>query len=239
MGKILVSIGAILAICAAAACGSTGGKSHAAAAASQSTTAASTPPASPSNSAPSLSRGTQAFVNQIRSGLGRPGYSNSGTDAQVASVGTQICNAREQGNTQAETISASHSVRTQWELSPKAVVRAAEKNICPSYVPKPPPKPKVVARFNGSGIQNTHSFTVPDSWHLSWEYWGCAGGSGNFIVDQYNTDGSPDANGASVNELGSGRGPVATYIYGDAGRHYFSVDSECSWSLAVVTGGRQ
>jgi hypothetical protein len=153
MGKILVSIGAILAICAAAACGSTGGKSHAAAAASQSTTAASTPPASPSNSAPSLSRGTQAFVNQIRSGLGRPGYSNSGTDAQVASVGTQICNAREQGNTQAETISASHSVRTQWELSPKAVVRAAEKNICPSYVPKPPPKPKVVARFNGSGIQ--------------------------------------------------------------------------------------
>jgi hypothetical protein len=41
----------------------------------------------------------------------------------------------------------------------------------------------------------------------------------------------------SVNELGSGRGPVATYAYGDGGAHYFSINTEgCSWSLAVVTG---
>jgi hypothetical protein len=56
-------------------------------------------------------------------------------------------------------------------------------------------------------------------------------------VNQNNTDGSPDLNGISVNELGSGGGPVATYAYGDAGTHYFSVNSECSWSLAVVIGG--
>lgn len=97
--------------------------------------------------------------------------------------------------------------------------------------------PQVIARFNGSGTENTRPFTVPDSWHLSWEYWACDGGTGNFIVNEDNTDGSADFNGISVNELGDGRGPVATYAYGDTGTHYFSVDSECSWSLAVVTGG--
>ncbi len=56
-------------------------------------------------------------------------------------------------------------------------------------------------------------------------------------MDEYNTDGSPDSNGISVNELGSGRGPVATYAYGDAGRHYLSVITEgCHWSLVPVTG---
>jgi hypothetical protein len=56
-------------------------------------------------------------------------------------------------------------------------------------------------------------------------------------VNESNTDGTLDFNGVSVNELGSGRGPVATYAYSDSGTHYFSVDSECSWSLAVVVGG--
>lgn len=97
--------------------------------------------------------------------------------------------------------------------------------------------PQVTARFNGSGTENTPPFTVPSSWHLSWAYWGCDGGTGNFIMEEDNTDGSTDYNGVSVNELGAGRGPVATYAYGDAGSHYFSVDSECSWSLAVVVGG--
>jgi hypothetical protein len=44
-------------------------------------------------------------------------------------------------------------------------------------------------------------------------------------------------NGVSVNELGTGRGPVATYAYGDAGTHYLSVNTEgCQWSLVPVTG---
>ena len=96
-------------------------------------------------------------------------------------------------------------------------------------------KGHAIARFNGSGTQNTASFTTPDNWALSWSYWGCSGGSGNFIVTEYNTDGSIDVNGVSVNELGSGRGPIATYAYGDAGTHYFSVISVCSWSLVPVT----
>jgi hypothetical protein len=96
-------------------------------------------------------------------------------------------------------------------------------------------KGHAIARFNGSGTQNTASFTTPDNWALSWSYWGCSGGSGNFIVTEYNTDGSIDVNGVSVNELGSGRGSVATYAYGDAGTHYFSVISVCSWSLVPVT----
>jgi hypothetical protein len=96
-------------------------------------------------------------------------------------------------------------------------------------------KGHVIARFNGSGTQNTASFTTPDSWALSWSYWGCTSNPDNFIVTEYNSDGSIDVNGVSVNELGAGRGPVATYAYGDAGTHYFSVDSGCSWSLVPVT----
>jgi hypothetical protein len=114
----------------------------------------------------------------------------------------------------------------------------------PQAAPSPSPSssasqpPQVIARFNSSGTENTPPFTVPDSWHLSWEYWGCSSGTGNFIVDENNTDGSSDLNGIAVNELGSGAGPVATYAYGDAGTHYFAVTSECSWSLAVVVGGQ-
>jgi hypothetical protein len=92
-------------------------------------------------------------------------------------------------------------------------------------------------RLNGSGTQNTATFTTPDSWHLSWSYWGCPDGSSNFQVFEYDSDGSIDTSGISVNELGTGRGPVATYAYGDAGTHYLSVNTEgCSWSLVPVTG---
>ena len=61
-------------------------------------------------------------------------------------------------------------------------------------------------------------------------------GTSNFQVTEYNADGSIDLNGISVNELGNGRGPVATNAYGDAGIHYLSVNTEgCSWSLVPVT----
>jgi hypothetical protein len=97
-------------------------------------------------------------------------------------------------------------------------------------------KGRVIARLNGSGTQNTGSFTTPGNWALSWSYWGCPGGTSNFQVTENNADGSLDLNGVSVNELGTGRGPVATYAYGDAGTHYLSVNTEgCSWSLVPVT----
>jgi hypothetical protein len=116
-----------------------------------------------------------------------------------------------------------------------------------SFAPAAPPAPstpsapqanQIIARFNGSNDQNTPSFTTPANWHLSWSYWGCSGGGpSNFAVTEYNADGSIDSSGGVlVNELGTGRGPVATYVYGDAGTHYFQVVSECSWSLVPVTG---
>jgi hypothetical protein len=95
----------------------------------------------------------------------------------------------------------------------------------------------VMARFTGTGTQDTAMFTVPGDWHLSWSYWGCPGASAGFQISEYNPGGSLDYNGVTVSELGSGRGPVATYAYGDGGTHYFSVSTEgCSWSLAVMTG---
>jgi hypothetical protein len=91
------------------------------------------------------------------------------------------------------------------------------------------PADQVIARFNGSGTKDTPPFTVPASWHLSSKYWACPSPPDNFIVTEMNTDGNPDTSGVSINELGSGRGPVATYAYGDAGQHYFSVSTEgCS-----------
>lgn len=96
---------------------------------------------------------------------------------------------------------------------------------------------QIITRFSGSSTQNTPSYTTPSSWHLSWSYWGCPDGTSNFQVTEYNSDGSIDVNGISVNELGTGRGPVATYAYGDAGTHYLSVNTEgCNWSLVPVTG---
>ncbi|HUZ24348.1 MAG TPA: hypothetical protein VMV07_11365 [Streptosporangiaceae bacterium] len=93
---------------------------------------------------------------------------------------------------------------------------------------------KTLARFSGSGIQNTARFTVPGSgdWELKWSY-DCSsfGSQGNFQVGE---DNGNDFNGANVNELGTG-GHGITHVYGDAGRHYLSVDSECSWSMVAVS----
>jgi len=99
-------------------------------------------------------------------------------------------------------------------------------------------KPVIVAKYTGNGDENTPSFTVPANWHLSWWY-SCSafGQQGNFVVTEFNTDGSIDLGGSvSVNELGDGEGPVATYAYNDAGSHYLQVASECNWQVVVVTG---
>ncbi len=92
------------------------------------------------------------------------------------------------------------------------------------------PKPGVLATFSGTGIENTGRFTVGGTWKLDWRY-DCSafGSSGNFIV---NEDASP-AGAVQVNELGH-EGHGATFGYSDAGTHFLSVDSECSWSVKVV-----
>lgn len=235
VAAVLLSLGGLVVLLAVAgvigAAMGTTNTPHAGTAATTAPATTSQPSASPAP--PALSAGETKFVADIRSGFGRPGYSNSATDAQIASVATQICGYLGQGQSQGAVVSAVRKVN-QWAEPSSKIVKAAEKSMCRTYLPKPP---VVTARFNGSGTQNTAAFTVPAQWHLSWSYWACDGGSGNFAVSEMNTDGSDDLNGVNVNELGSGRGPVATYGYGDAGTHFFSVLSECSWSLAVVVGG--
>jgi hypothetical protein len=105
----------------------------------------------------------------------------------------------------------------------------------PSKAAAPPPaRPHVIARFTGSGIENTSQFTIGGSgnWELRWSY-NCSslGSSGNFIVGEDNNN---DLSGASVNELGPA-GHGVTHVYSDAGRHYLSVNSECSWKMTAVS----
>jgi hypothetical protein len=121
--------------------------------------------------------------------------------------------------------------------APTVTITKSETPAVPSQPPASSAANQIIVRLGGTGTQNTQAFTTPGSWHLSWSYWGCPGGTSNFIVSEYNADGSMDLSGISVNELGGGRGPVATYAYGDAGTHYLSVDTEgCSRSLVTVTG---
>ena len=121
--------------------------------------------------------------------------------------------------------------------APTVTITKGETQAASSQPPTTSGGNKVITRFSGTGTENTPTFTTSSNWHLSWSYWGCPGGSSNFIVTEYSADGSIDPNGISVNELGTGRGPVATYAYGDAGSHYLSVNTEgCSWSLVPVTG---
>jgi hypothetical protein len=135
---------------------------------------------------------------------------------------------------------AGGSGKTASPSSPSSAAAAQSAPVSSSPAPRAkasaaaPAQPRVLARFKGSGIQNTSRFTVAGSgnWELKWSY-NCAsfGDSGNFIVGE---DGDNDFNGASVNELGP-RGHGVTHIYGDAGSHYLDVNSECDWTLKAVS----
>jgi hypothetical protein len=59
------------------------------------------------------------------------------------------------------------------------------------------------------------------------------GGSGNFIVDGNNSDGSLDFSGPSVNALGD-KGCSSTAVHADSGTKYLSIDSEGSWTVTVL-----
>ena len=119
--------------------------------------------------------------------------------------------------------------------SPAAVSSAASAAAAtPSGTASPPAAggPGVLARFSGSGAKTTRRFTVPGSgnWELKWSY-DCAslGSKGHFAV----TEDQAGPTGVTVNERGlHGRG--VTHAYGDAGRHYLVVNSECAWRLTAV-----
>ena len=92
------------------------------------------------------------------------------------------------------------------------------------------PKAKVLATFTGSGAENTPKFTVSGSWKLKWSY-NCSslGFAGNFIVEEDNSF----AGKAGLNEEGKA-GHGATWAYGDTGRHFLAVNSECKWTMKVI-----
>jgi hypothetical protein len=109
----------------------------------------------------------------------------------------------------------------------------------PPVVPPPPAPtttttaaPKPIYFQIGSGIQTTPTFTVPSEWVLKWHY-DCSnsGGTGNFIVDVYDSTGTPDQ-AAGVNELGPGGDGIQNF-HADPGQKYFVVNSECSWVVTI------
>ena len=81
--------------------------------------------------------------------------------------------------------------KTQVETAPAAAVKPTSPAV--SSPAASSGSNRVITRLNGSGTQNTATFTTPDSWHLSWSYWGCPDGSSNFQVFEYNSDGSLDS----------------------------------------------
>jgi hypothetical protein len=127
-----------------------GASSSATAATSAARARASQP--SPTPSLVPLSAGQRKFVRDIRSGLGHPGYTLTGaTDIQIATAASDICANRANGSTQAQVASY---MSGNWNLPKKQVVRAAERDLCPKYLPRPPPKPVVVLSLSGSGIRD-------------------------------------------------------------------------------------
>src|ERR1022692_229877 len=82
---VIAALAAVLAI--AAACGSP--DHHAAAPATPSAVATPSPPA------PTLKPAEARFVSDIRPHLVAGGYSNSATDAQIASIGNTLCQVAE------------------------------------------------------------------------------------------------------------------------------------------------
>lgn len=95
-----------------------------------------------------------------------------------------------------------------------------------------PPQPQTLLDISGQGNKQTQKFTTSGDWTLTYNY-DCsqAGGTGNFMVDIYNDDGTPDTSDTSVNELGAS-GTDIEYYY-DAGTFYLSINSECSWHVTV------
>jgi Protein of unknown function (DUF732) len=183
-----------------------------------------------------LTAGQAKFVSAVRAALAAKGFSNSSTDAQLVSVGMQVCSARQSGSSQATIVSASAGIPARLSMSPKQFVRAAEKDLCPQYLPKPP---VVLLTLSGNGIQNSGPVVVTQS-SLTVHYSSdCSsfGGSGNFIADfQTANQASLNSDDQQIaNALGPG-GSATTTIYpqNQGAEYHLAVNSECNWSVTIT-----
>lgn len=217
-----------------------GGK-NAASPATSHTPAAHAPATRTPSPPPALSSGEQKFVTAIRSALAKGGYSSTGTDAQLASVGDQICKIRQDGGAQADvigTIAATGPV-AKFSMTAGQLVRAAERDICPAEYPQPP---VVLLKMSGNGIENSAPFLVTSGTLTVTYSYDCSsfGGSGNFIADlESGNQASLDSDDQSIaNALGSGGSATTTIYPQDVGSDYYlAVNSECSWSVEVTDAG--
>lgn len=103
----------------------------------------------------------------------------------------------------------------------------------PAATKAPAHQPQVLLELNGSGTKTTQKFSAGGDWDLNWDY-DCskAGGSGNFIVEVFNGDGSPSISNQGVNQLGDKGQDVDHFHRG--GQFYLQVISECSWHVKAV-----
>jgi hypothetical protein len=230
----LLAAAAVLVLIVAAIAGAASHKKSPAAATASGAGASASPSPTP------LTAAEQKFVSDIRGGLGQPGYNYQGNDASIVSLGQQICSARQDGDSQATVLAGLGEVQTKLQLSPSGVEEAAERDLCGSYLPKPPPKPRVLLRFSGNGIANSRPILVTQGNLVASYSFSCAsfGQQGNFAADfeygnqaSMNSDDQPIANSLAMS------GHSVTHIYPeDPGQMYYvSVDSECDWSVVIST----
>jgi hypothetical protein len=198
---------------------------------------------SPTSRAPSSAgslAGRQAkFVSVIRASLAAKGLSSSSTDAQFASVGARVCSARQGGAAQATLVSMWASAPDKFAMSAKKFVGAAEKYLCPQYLPKPP---VVILALRGSGIESSRSVLVTQP-PLQVKYsYDCSsfGGPGNFVVGfETANQNSLDSDHQSIaNALSPGGSDTVTIYPKNRGSEYhLAVNSQCEWSITVSTSG--
>ena len=104
-------------------------------------------------------------------------------------------------------------------------------------VPTTQAAPVVLFQQSAEGAASTPNFTTPTDWNVVWSY-DCSafGYQGNFIVsvEQAGTGTMAAMGDIDINQLGMSGSGVQSYHYG--GKLYLSVNSECSWSIKVVTG---
>jgi hypothetical protein len=93
-----------------------------------------------------------------------------------------------------------------------------------------------IATFTGNGDTSTSKFTVRGNgnWVLKYSY-DCSaqpGGEGPFMVDEdaMNNE-TPSA--VAIFRLDSG-GKGSWHVYGDEGRHYLQIQTECPYTISVV-----
>ena len=158
---------------------------------------------------------------------------SGGTEAQIVSVGNQLCSARAAGATQQMVIGASLH---KFGGKAGAFVRNIERDLCPSEVPA---APQVLLVMSGSGIRNSAPFLVSTSQVTVTYTFDCSavGGSGNFIADlNYGNQASLNSDSQSIaNDLAASGGQTTTVYPQDPGQQYYvAVNSECNWTVKVV-----